>query len=466
MYARLTGEDIANRVDGPLLYLSRSVDAGLNEAVEVEDDDGRVRLGRIAALDEETLVVEMLDDTAGLRLAGARVRFFGHPVRFHVGPGLLGRIFNGVGQPLDGGPPLAAERALRVDGLPLKPSAREAPKDFLETGFTTIDLMNSLVRGQKLPLFSGGGLPHDRIAVDIACNARLPGGARGDDEFAIVFAGIGIPHGSAEFFREEMEKSGALARTVLFLNLASDASAQRLLTPRFALTAAEYMAFEEGKHVLVILTDLTNYCEALREVSASRGEVPSRKGYPGYMYSDLATLYERAGRIRGRPGSVTQVPILTMPNDDITHPIPDLTGYITEGQLVLDRELHRRDLYPPIKVLPSLSRLMKDGTGAGMTHVDHPALAAQLYAAYAQAQQTRILASVVGEEGLSETDRTYLAFGERFEHDVVAQDDRRDLDASMEAGWKALRGLPYNELTRLSDEQIRHHLERGTGARE
>jgi V/A-type H+-transporting ATPase subunit B len=461
MYARLTGEDIATRVDGPLLFLTRSVDAGLNEAVEVEDVDGRVRLGRIAALDEETLTVEMLDDTAGLRLAGARVRFFGEPVRFHVGPGLLGRIFNGVGKPLDGGPPLAAERALRVEGLPLKPSAREAPSEFLETGFTTIDLMNSLVRGQKLPLFSGGGLPHDRIAVDIACNARLPSGARGDEDFAIVFAGIGIPHDSAEFFREEMEKSGALARTVLFLNLASDSSAQRLLTPRFALTAAEYMAFEEGKHVLVILTDLTNYCEALREVSASRGEVPSRKGYPGYMYSDLATLYERAGRIRGRPGSVTQVPILTMPNDDITHPIPDLTGYITEGQLVLDRELHRRDLYPPIKVLPSLSRLMKDGTGAGLTHVDHPALAAQLYAAYAQAQQTRILASVVGEEGLSDTDRTYLAFGDRFEHDLVSQSDRRDLEASMDVGWKTLRGLPHNELTRLSDEQIRHHLERG-----
>jgi V/A-type H+-transporting ATPase subunit B len=252
-----------------------------------------------------------------------------------------------------------------------------------------------------------------------------------------------------------------LARTVLFLNLASDSSAQRLLTPRFALTAAEYMAFEEGKHVLVILTDITNYCEALREVSASRGEVPSRKGYPGYMYSDLATLYERAGRIQGRPGSVTQVPILTMPNDDITHPIPDLTGYITEGQIVLDRELHRRDLYPPIRLLPSLSRLMKDGTGAGMTHVDHAALAAQLYAAYAQAQQTRILASVVGEDGLSETDRTYLAFGDRFEQDVVAQADRRDIEQSLDAGWRALRGLPRNELNRLSDAQIRNHLERG-----
>ncbi|KAA6184948.1 V-type ATP synthase subunit B [Thiohalocapsa marina] len=457
MYARLTGEDIANRVDGPLLFLRRSVDVGLNEAVEVETADGGVRLGRIAALDQETVTVEMLDDTAGLRLQGTRVRFFGEPLRFDVGPGLLGRVFNGVGKPIDGGPPLAAERSLRVDGLPMKPSAREAPSEFLETGFSAIDLMNSLVRGQKLPLFSGGGLPHDRIAVDIACNARLPG-ARGGEDFAIVFAGIGIPHASAEFFREEMEKSGALARTLLFLNLASDSSAQRLLTPRFALTAAEYMAFEQGKHVLVILTDLTNYCEALREVSASRGEVPSRKGYPGYMYSDLATLYERAGRIRGRPGSVTQVPILTMPNDDITHPIPDLTGYITEGQIVLDRELHRRDLYPPVRLLPSLSRLMKDGTGAGLTHADHPALAAQLYAAYAQAQQTRILASVVGEEGLSETDRTYLAFGGRFEQDVLAQPDRRDIEQSMDAGWRALRGLPRNELTRLSDAQIESHL--------
>ena len=457
MYARLIGEDIAERADGPLLFLRRTLDVGLNEAVEVESADGQVRLGRVAALDEESVTLEVLDDTAGLSLEGTRVRFFGEPLRFHVGPGLLGRIFNGVGRPLDGGPPVAAQHAFRVDGLPLKPSAREAPKDFLECGFTAIDLMNSLVRGQKLPLFSGGGLPHDRIAVDIACNARLPGGMDQED-FAIVFAGIGIPHQSAEFFREEMEKSGALARTVLFLNLASDSSAQRLLTPRFALTAAEYMAFTEGKHVLVILTDLTNYCEALREVSASRGEIPSRKGYPGYMYSDLATLFERAGRIRGVEGSVTQVPILTMPSDDITHPIPDLTGYITEGQIVLHRGLHRRDLYPPIRVLPSLSRLMKDGTGAGLTHADHPALAGQLYAAYARSQQTRVLASVVGEEGLSDADRRFLVFGEVFEREVVNHAKPRSLEESMEAGWQALRGLPRTELHRLSDRQIEEHL--------
>ncbi|NCA70203.1 MAG: V-type ATP synthase subunit B [Sphingobacteriia bacterium] len=459
-YARLVGEEIANRAEGPLLFLSRALDVGLNEAVEVEGADGSVRLGRIAALDQDSITVEMLDDTAGLALAGTRVRFFGEPLRFQVGPGLLGRVFDGVGKPLDGGPPLAAERAYRVDGLPIKPTARVAPNEFLETGFTAIDLMNSLVRGQKLPLFSGGGLPHDRIAVDIACNARLPGESDDSESFAIVFAGIGIPHDSAELFREEMEKRGALARTALFLNLASDSSAQRLLTPRFALTAAEYLAFTEGKHVLVILTDLTNYCEALREVSASRGEIPSRKGYPGYMYSDLATLYERAGRIRGRAGSVTQIPILTMPNDDITHPIPDLTGYITEGQIVLDRDLHRRDIYPPIRVLPSLSRLMKDGIGQDRTHPDHPALAAQLYASYSQAQQSRVLAGVVGEEGLTENDRKLLAFGDAFERQVIHQGvEARTLEESMTAGWSVLRDLPRAELHRLDDRQIRERID-------
>ncbi len=457
MYARLTGEDLAMRAEGPLLFLRRTLDVGLNEAVQVEAAGVGKRLGRVVALDEDSITVEVLDDTAGLALEGTRVRFFGESLHFQVGPGILGRVFNGVGRIIDGGPPLAAEKALRIEGLPIKPSAREAPREFLETGFTALDLMNSLVRGQKLPLFSGGGLPHDRIAVDITRNARLPGDASQD--FAIVFAGIGIPHESAEFFRREMEKSGALARTALFLNLASDPSAQRLLTPRYALTAAEYLAFVQGKHVLVILTDMTNYCEALREVSASRGELPSRKGYPGYMYSDLATIFERAGRIRGQAGSITQVPILTMPSDDIGHPIPDLAGYITEGQIVLDRELHRRDLYPPIQVLPSLSRLMKDGIGAGLTHEDHPALAAQLYAAYARAQQTRVLANVVGEEGLSDVDRNYLEFGERFEHGVIQQTERRSLDLSMGTGWEALRCLPAAQLHRLTDLQITTHLE-------
>jgi V/A-type H+-transporting ATPase subunit B len=456
MYARLTVEDAATRAEGPLLFLKRTVDVGLQEAVEVEGTDGRRRLGRVAALDDHSVTVEVLDDTAGLGLLGTRVRFLGQALRFAAGPGILGRVFNGVGQAIDGGPPLAAARTFPIDGLPIKPIARDAPRDFIETGVSAIDLMDSLVRGQKLPIFSGGGLPHDRLAVDIASHARLRGGAGRD--FAIVFAGIGVPHESAEYFSREMEHSGALERTALFLNLASDSSAQRLLTPRYALTAAEYLAFSEGKHVLVILTDMTNYCEALREVSASRGEIPSRKGYPGYMYSDLATLFERAGRVKGYPGSLTQLPILTMPSDDISHPIPDLTGYITEGQVVLDRDLHRRGLYPPVKVLPSLSRLMKDGTGEGYTDPDHPAAAAQLYAAYARAQQARVLSSVVGEEGLSAVDRSYLAFGRAFEAGLVAQSGPRTLEESMVVAWETLSLLPPTELHRLSDDQIARHI--------
>ncbi len=456
MRARLSAENVATQVDGPLLFLRRTVDVGLNEAVQVEAADGRRRLGRIATVDEEFIILEMLDSTAGLALAGTRVRFFGSPLHFATGPGILGRVFDGVGQVIDGGPPIPARRSLRIDGLPLKAIAREAPREFIETGITTVDLMNSLVRGQKLPLFSGGGLPHDRMAVDIACHARLRSGEAVD--FAIVFAGIGVSYESAEYFRREMEKSGALERTAVFLNLANESSAQRLLTPRFALTAAEYLAFVEGKHVLVILTDMTTYCEALREVSASKGEVPGRKGYPGYMYSDLATIFERAGRIRGVEGSLTQLPILTMPADDISHPVPDLTGYITEGQIVLDRDLHRRGIYPPVRVPPSLSRLMKDGTGKGYTHGDHPALAAQLYASYARALQARILASVVGDEGLSELDRRYLEFGDRFEHAVVDQAGPRRLEESMGEGWAALGLLPASELHRLTDEQIQSHL--------
>jgi V/A-type H+-transporting ATPase subunit B len=453
------------RLEGPLLFLRRTVKVGLNEAVEVRGADGRARLGRIAALDEEFMTIEVLESTTGLGLAGTTVRFRGVPAQFDVGPGILGRVFNGVGEVIDGGPPIAAKQSLRIDGLPIKPTARESPREFIETGITTLDLMNSLVRGQKLPLFSGAGLPHDRIAVQIAEQARLrrehPSTPLSQDrgEFAIVFAGIGVPYDSAEYFRRTLEGSGGLERTALFLNLASDSSTQRLLTPRFALTAAEYLAFTEGKHVLVILTDMTNYCEALREVSASLGEVPSRKGYPGYMYSDLATLYERAGRIQGLPGTLTQLSILTMPADDISHPIPDLTGYITEGQIVLDRDLDRRGIYPPVKVLPSLSRLMKDGTGAGYTHPDHPALASQLYAAYARAVQARVLASVVGEEGLSEVDRQYLAFGNAFEASLVHQDRVRTLEESMALGWGLLRTLPRSELHRLSDAQIAQHIE-------
>jgi V/A-type H+-transporting ATPase subunit B len=384
------------------------------------------------------------------------VRFLGAPLAFALSPGILGRVFNGVGQVIDGGPPVAASERRPIEGLPINPVERGNPRDFIETGVTTLDLMNSLVRGQKLPIFSGGGLPHDRLAVEIATHARLRGAAASD--FAIVFAGIGVPHDSAEFFRTSLARGGALARTALFLNLASDSSTQRLLTPRFALTAAEYLAFVEGKHVLAILTDMTNYCEALREVSSSKGEIPSRKGFPGYMYSDLATLFERAGILRGHRGSLTQLSILTMPADDIGHPIPDLTGYITEGQIVLSRDLDRRGVYPPVNVLPSLSRLMKDGTGGDYTHPDHPALASQLYAAYAKAAQARVLASVVGEEGLADTDRRYLAFGQAFERELVSQDGPRMLEESMAEGFRLLAGLPLAELTRLSDAQIAKHV--------
>lgn len=458
MQAELTLAGAATRIDGPLLFLRRQLDVGLNESVEVIGSDGRPRLGRIAALDEDFMTVEVLESTQGLTLAGTRVRFHGEPLHFSLGPDILGRVFDGVGRVIDGGPPIAAHQRLRIEGLTVNPARRAMPRDFIETGISTIDIMNSLVRGQKLPVFSGGGLPHDRLAIQIAQQARLRDTAAGN--FAIVFAGIGIPHDTAESFRLAMEQSGALARTALFLNLASDSSVQRLLTPRFALTAAEYLAFELGQHVLVILTDLTNYCEALREVSASHGEIPSRKGYPGYMYSDLATLYERAGCIQDREGTLTQMATLTMPSDDISHPIPDLSGYITEGQVVLDRELHRRAVYPPIKVLPSLSRLMKDGTGKGYTHADHPDLANQLYAAYARATQVRVLASVVGSEGLTEVDRLYLRFGEGFEGEFIQQGgERRTLEQSMELGWRLLALLPRAELHRLSDAQITQYIE-------
>jgi V/A-type H+-transporting ATPase subunit B len=453
---RLTAEGAATRLEGPLLFLRRTVDVGLADAVEVIGGDGRARLGRVAALDDRFMTIEVLESTSGLALEDTVVRFLGEPLKFALGPDILGRVFDGVGQVIDGGPPVAAHQRVAIEGLPMNPVARALPRDFIETGISTLDLMNSLVRGQKLPLFSGGGLPHDRLAVQIASHARLRSGASGD--FAIVFAGIGVPYDSAEYFRRSLEQAGALERTALFLNLASDSSTQRLLTPRFALSAAEYLAFELGKHVLVILTDMTNYCEALREVASSKGEIPSRKGFPGYLYSDLATLYERAGVLRGRAGTLTQLPILTMPADDIGHPIPDLTGYITEGQIVLSRDLDRRGLFPPISVLPSLSRLMKDGTGGHYTDPDHPALASQLYAAYARSAQARVLASVVGEDGLAATDRRYLRFGDAFEQTLVRQDEPRTLEQSMAAGWALLAGLPASELTRLSDAQIATHL--------
>jgi V/A-type H+-transporting ATPase subunit B len=457
--ADVYADAVATRIEGPLLFLKRTVNVGLNEAAEVIDAQGNARLGRIAALNHETLTVEVLESTSGLSLDTTRVRFLGEPMTFGVGIDLLGRVFDGVGRTLDGGPPVAARERRRIDGRSINPAARSVPTDFIETGVTTIDLMNSLVRGQKLPIFSGAGLPHDRLAIQIAKQARLRDAGSG--EFALVFVAIGVAYDTAERFRREMEDSGVLEHTVLFLNLASDSSTQRLLAPRYALTAAEYLAFDAGRQVLVVMSDMTSYCEALREVSASHGEIPSRKGFPGYMYSDLATLYERAGRLRGQPGSVTQLPILTMPSDDITHPIPDLTGYITEGQIVLDRDLDRQGVYPPVNVLPCLSRLMKDGTGKDFTHVDHPGLANQLYAAYARAVHMRVLASVVGREGLAESDRQFLDFADRFERELVNQQGARSLEESMAIGWQLLRTLPIAALHRLSDRQIESYIKEG-----
>src|SRR5271154_1696108 len=403
MRAEVSLQNSVRRIKGPLLFLERKADLGLNSFVEVLDRNGRSLVGRVAALDDESVVVEVLESTDGLGVYDTRIRIWNEPLLFGVGPGMLGRTFDSIGRPTDGGGPIAAVKRMRIDGLAINPAARTLPRDFIETGVSSIDLMNSLVRGQKLPLFSGAGLPHDRLATQIALNARLRDGNAG--AFAIVFVGMGVPHDTAEAFRDAMASSAALEHSAMFLNLADEPAAQRLLTPRYALTAAEYLAFVEGRHVLVIMTDMTNYCEALREVSASHGEIPSRKGYPGYMYSDLASLYERAGCIRGLPGTLTQLPILTMPNDDISHPIADLTGYITEGQIVLDRELDRKGVYPPVRLLPSLSRLMNSGIGAGFTHEDHPALANQLFACYARATHVRVLASVMGEESLPEVDR-------------------------------------------------------------
>ncbi|WP_137700698.1 V-type ATP synthase subunit B [Marimonas lutisalis] len=458
----LHAEDLVTAIEGPLVFLRRNVNVGLGDAVEVSHAGGDGRIGRVVAIDGDQVVVELLEDTTGLGIEDARIRFLGEPMLMPLGTGLLGRIFDGLGRPRDGGAPVAARVERRIDLAVINPAERGLPQDFILTGVSAIDVLNSLVRGQKLPIFSAGGLPHDKLATSIAQSARLL--KEDGQDFAVVFCGIGVSHDSAESFRAAMEHSGALEHTAMFLNLASEPTAQRLLTPRYALTAAEYLAFDEGRHVLVILTDMTNYCEALREVSASHGEIPSRKGYPGYMYSDLATIYERAGWVEGRPGTVTQLPILTMPADDISHPIPDITGYITEGQVVMDRELDHRGIYPPIEVRSSLSRLMDQGIGEGFTDPDHPSLAQQLFASYARAAQVRILSSVVGREGLTPTDRLYLDFGDRFEAEFVQQTGVRELEESMEIGWRVLSLLPPVELSRLSDEQIATHIRAETAS--
>jgi V/A-type H+-transporting ATPase subunit B len=442
-----------NKVEGPIIILERTENVGLGELVRVYDRERGERAGRIVELSERAVAVQIFGPNTGLSTETSSVEFTGRPLEMRVSRDMLGRIFDGLGRPLDGYPPAFSSLTLDVNGIPINPDARTYPRDFIQTGISCIDGMNTLIRGQKLPLFSGNGLPHNRVAAQIVRQARI---LTADESFVMVFAAMGVKYDVARFFIDSFEDSGVLANVVLFLSLADDPSIERLITPRCALTAAEYLAYTCGMHVLVILTDMTNYCESLREVSTIRGEVPSRKGYPGYLYSDLASLYERAGKIEGSPGSITQIPVLTMPSDDISHPVPDLTGYITEGQIVLDRELQQRGIYPPIAGLPSLSRLMKDGIGPGMTREDHKELAAQLFAAYSRVRSIRSLAAVIGEEELSELDKRYLAFGERFEREFLAQGERenRSIDQTLDIGWKILTALPRSELYRVSEETL------------
>jgi len=442
-----------DRIDGPLVFVTRTHPVGYRELIECVDRQGNVRLGIVLESSTDFVVAQIFEGTAGLTLPETRVRFRGEPLTLSVSREMLGRVFNGFGLPIDGGPPPRGDIERDVNGMAINPTARQYPRDFIQTGISVIDGMNTLIRGQKLPIFSGNGLPHNDLAAQIARQARIRGS---DTEFAVVFAAMGVKHDVARFFTDSFEESGVLDNVALFLSLADDPSIERLITPRTALTLAEYLAFSEGMHVLVIMTDMTNYCESLREISTIRGEIPSRKGYPGYLYSDLAELYERSGMIKGHSGSITSLPILTMPNDDISHPIPDLSGYITEGQIVFEREMDGRGIYPPVAGLPSLSRLMKDGIGAGMTREDHPHLASQLFAAYSHVKDVRNLASVIGEEELTPLDHNYLEFGKAFEQKFVSQrkDENRSIEQTLDLGWEVLRLLPASELHRITEEEI------------
>jgi len=444
---------------GPLMFLDGVEGVSYGELCEIRSDDAGVKRGHVLEVEEDTALVQVFEGTSGLNLGAARVRFLGKPLELAVSPEILGRVFDGFGRPRDGGPEIIPEKRLNINGNPLNPYARDYPNEFIQTGISAIDGLNTLVRGQKLPLFSGSGLPHARIAAQIARHARVLGT---EEEFAVVFAALGITFEEANYFIEDFRRSGALERVVVFSNLANDPPIERIAVPRMALTAAEYLAFEVGMHVLVILTDLTNYCEALREISAARKEVPGRRGYPGYLYTDLSTIYERAGRVKGQNGSITQIPILTMPEDDKTHPIADLTGYITEGQIMISRPLHGAGIYPPIDVLPSLSRLKDKGIGEGKTRKDHADVLNQLYAAYARGKSAKELAVVLGESALTDIDRTFVRFSDEFEARFVAQgeDENRTIERTLDIGWELLRMLPRNELKRVRDAYLEEHYDR------
>jgi len=439
-------------VTGPLMMVEGVKGASYEELVEISIEDGEKRLGRVIDISDDTAVIQVFEGTSDISLRNVKTRLLGHPLEIPLSTEILGRVFDGLGRPIDGLGKVYPEVKMDINGTPINPVSRKYPRDYIETGISSIDGLTTLIRGQKLPLFSGSGLPHNELAVQIVRQAKLP--RQEDSDFAIVFAAMGVKHDVAEYFRESFLQSGVLQKVVMFLNLANDPPVERIVTPRCALTAAEYLAFEHNMHILVILTDMTSYCEALREISSSKGEIPSRKGFPGYMYSDLASIYERAGMIEGKRGSITQIPILTLPNDDITHPIPDLTGYITEGQIVLDRSLHQRGIYPPIIILPSLSRLMKDSIGEGFTREDHAACSAQLFASYAKVHEVRALASVIGEDELGKTDKQYIEFGKAFENEFVSQsrDEDRSIEHTLDQGWRLLGILPREELDRVDDE--------------
>lgn len=436
-------------INGPLIVLEGVKNASYEEVVEFIVEGKHRKKGRIVAVDEDKAVIQVFDNTDEMSLQNTHTRLSGHPMEIGLSLEILGRTFNGLGEPIDGLGRIEPEVVWDVNGLPLNPCTREYPRNYIRTGVSAIDGLTTLIRGQKLPIFSGNGLPHDQLAAQIVEQASL--GEDSEEEFGIVFAAMGLKYDVADFFRRRFEESGVSSHVTMFLNLSNDPVAERLITPKMALTAAEYLAFEKNMHILVILTDMTSYAEAMREISSSKGEIPSRKGYPGYLYSELATLYERAGIVKGREGSVTQIPILTMPNDDITHPIPDLTGYITEGQIVLERSLHQKNVYPPINVLPSLSRLMKDGIGAEYTREDHQDVANQLFSSYARVGEARDLASVIGEDELSETDKKYLEFGIGFEKEFVAQgmNENRTIEETLDIGWRLLHILPREELDRI-----------------
>jgi len=458
-----------SQIRGPLIFVERIADVAYNEIVEIVGPDGDMRLGQVLEVDQQRCMVRIFLGTSGLDLDTTRVRFTGDVARLGVSLSMLGRVLDGSGRPKDGGPPIIPERSLDINGLPINPSMRTHPSEFIQTGVSAVDGLNTLTRGQKLPIFSGAGLPANELAAQIASHARVvtmnekgetgsPSAGRVGETFAVVFAAIGITQREATFFMDQFRASDAMDRTVLFVNHADDPSIERILTPRAALTAAEYLAFVHHRHVLVILTDMTNYCEALREIAAASEEVPGRRGYPGYMYSDLASLYERSGRIRNNPGSVTQLVILTMPDDDITHPIPDLTGYITEGQIVLSRDLHRKGIFPPVDVLPSLSRLMNAGIGSGKTRPDHRAVADQLYALYAEGRDLRRLVAIIGEAALSTEDRRVLDFARRFEKEFVGQAEaNREVTETIDIAWNLLASMPAELLKRIPREFIEQY---------